>query len=170
MEWITLTATVVNIGALFWAIRAFYKQRDDVRKLEKLTSELQFEVHRLTKELDYSVERLKRTRDLVTGLVIAMNGLRQHSREHYEKLQFATVYHATPPELKSLISVIGDEQLKQAYAKLAMPMDNPIWPLLWNNEHYDPGTVDILLGELGNCATAMLQRIHELWDIATRTR
>lgn len=107
MEWVSLAAVIVNIGALAWAIREFYKQREDVQELEKRTIDLQYEVQLLTKELDYSVERLKRVRDLVTGLVIAVNIMRQQSRPRHEKLEAATVYHATPPELKALFALLA---------------------------------------------------------------
>ena len=64
---IVITAAV-NIGVLFWNIRAISIQHQQTQKLAALTSELQNRVNRLSVDLDQSLRRLHRARELLAKL------------------------------------------------------------------------------------------------------
>jgi hypothetical protein len=131
-------------------------------------SDLEHRVQRLALQLDQRIYRLERMRDLITGLLQVSIALRQSSREHKHKLDFAIQRGMTFPELDALVKVVDDELLIGLKDQLFEILNSDIWPKMWNLETYDLQVADELIMTQSAFTLKMHLRILVLWEEATR--
>jgi hypothetical protein len=168
----SVLAVMGSIGSLIafvWTRFELRSQRQETKELQKLASDLEHRVHRLATHLDHRIYRLERTRDLINNLMGVSVQLRQQSREHADKLDAAVTRGMAMPELRAIVNVIGDEQLKCLFVSLAENYEHPIWPETWN-EGLSPDDflkADQLVQIQAGHIRDMHERVLLLWEEAT---